>query len=166
MKFSPVVGGADAVAPYAYTWHFGDGSPPSHEQSARHVYTVEGAYWATLWVRDATGKRAGFSAEIWVEAGEEEATTDLGEPFTAAVGLDSDWGEVPHTVKLWALPDGAGAKAPFKYTWEFGDGSPPSTEATPTHVYRSANEFWVLLILEAADGRTARAYRSIWVEEP
>jgi len=35
-----------------FTWDFGDGSPPTHEQNPTHVYTQAGTYTATVTLED------------------------------------------------------------------------------------------------------------------
>lgn len=46
--------------PYNYTWGFGDGSPPSYSADPTHTYAnpMNGPYYATLSVKDATGSMA------------------------------------------------------------------------------------------------------------
>jgi PKD repeat protein len=165
VSFRPAVGGTTSVPPYQYTWLFGDGSPPSNEQAPRHVYRLPGRYWATLEVRDAKERSASYMAEIWVDAAD-ETTPSSADAFTARIELDTDWGDAPLTVKLRGSTDGPGATPPFEYSWEFGDGTSPSTEESPSHVFEAVGEYRVLLTIRAATGAIARDYALVWVEEP
>jgi glucose/arabinose dehydrogenase/PKD repeat protein/type 1 glutamine amidotransferase len=56
-------------------------------------------------------------------------------------------GELPLTVAFSAGPAGGVA-----YRWDFGDGSPGSTEANPTHAYRRGGTFTATLTVRYADG--------------
>jgi PKD repeat protein len=163
VAFRPVVQGGALRPPYAYTWLFGDGSPPTTEQAPLHVYRDPGRYWATLRVRDSRGTTTSYMAEVWVDEGA-EATPPAGQAFSATIALDTDWGEAPLTVKLTGAAEGPGAKPPLAYSWEFGDGSPPSTEPAPTHVYQAVGDYRVMLTIRAAGGAVARDYALIWVE--
>ncbi len=52
----------------SYTWDFGDGTPFSHEESPKHIYTSEGEYTVILWVEDmsACNQRDSISKKITV----------------------------------------------------------------------------------------------------
>ena len=53
VKFSAQAGGG--APPYTYSWDFGDGAPPSPEQSPAHIYTEPELYSPILTVTDAAG---------------------------------------------------------------------------------------------------------------
>lgn len=163
VAFRPLVRGGTAPPPYEYTWLFGDGSAPSTEQAPLHVYRDPGRYWTTLRVRAADGGTASYMAEVWVDEGA-DATPPAGQALSATIALDTDWGDAPLTVKLTGAAEGPGAKSPLAYSWEFGDGSPPSTEPAPTHVYHAVGEYRVMLTIRSADGVIARDYALVWVE--
>ncbi len=51
----------------------------------------------------------------------------------------------------------AGESGGVAYRWDFGDGSPGSREANPTHTYTRGGEFTATLTVTYADGSTAKA---------
>lgn len=57
----------------------------------------------------------------------------------------------------------SGGTAPYRYAWNFGDGS-TSTDAAPTHDYRYAGNYTVVLIVTDADG--AQQSASVTVDIP
>ncbi|HEY6238511.1 MAG TPA: PKD domain-containing protein, partial [Thermoplasmata archaeon] len=55
------------VAPYGFSWQFGDGGSSANE-NATHAYSAAGDYSAVLTVADALGHRADWSTKIHVDA--------------------------------------------------------------------------------------------------
>jgi len=51
-----------------------------------------------------------------------------------------------------------------QYEWDFGDGSPPSHLAAPTHPYAQSGDHTVSLVVTDAEGRTDLVAREIHVE--
>ncbi len=56
-------------------------------------------------------------------------------PPTAAMEVTPAYGPLPLTVSCSSAGSGAIDGSPVQYQWDFGDASPPSSEANPTHVY-------------------------------
>ncbi len=75
---------------------------------------------------------------------------------------DPDEGNPPLTVKFTSTIEDA--TPPLTYSWDFGDGSPPSTEANPTHVYQKAGEFTATLNAKDSKGITGSEEVDILVE--
>ena len=60
---------------------------------------------------------------------------------------------------LFRSQDGTG-RPPYRHLWDFGDGSPLSTEAKPTHVYRLPGNFRASVMTVDADGQ----YDQDWID--
>jgi PKD repeat protein len=75
---------------------------------------------------------------------------------------DPDEGAPPLTVKFTStIEDATGA---ITYKWEFGDSSPPATEANPTHVYTKAGEYTATLAVKDSKGIAGSEEVDILVE--
>jgi PKD repeat protein len=111
------------------SWNFGDGSPPSSAANPYHVYTGTGTFNVTLTVSSAlctddtvttvsvnTGPVAGFTQSV----------TSGCNPLSVAFTNNT-----------------TGSPA---YTWNFGDGSPVSSNQNPTHIYYTPGVYTVTLI--------------------
>src|SRR5256885_12370591 len=87
-------------------------------------------------------------------------SSDLGTPNTPPVAMAAGSplsGIVPLTVNFSSAgsydPDGSVAG----YSWNFGDGSPSSTAAAPSHVYSNAGNFTAVLTVTDNRGATSTA---------
>ena len=75
---------------------------------------------------------------------------------------EPDEGAPPLSVKFTAsIEEGT---PPFTYKWEFGDGSPPSTEASPTHVYQKVGDYTATLAVRDSKGHTGYEEVDVLVE--
>jgi PKD repeat protein len=76
---------------------------------------------------------------------------------------DPDEGAPPLTVKWTStVEDGT---PPYTYKWDFGDGSAPSTDANPTHVYQKEGEFTTTLSVTDSKGLAGSEEYDILVEK-
>lgn len=76
---------------------------------------------------------------------------------------DPDEGAPPLTVKWTStVEDGT---PPYTYKWDFGDGTAPSTEANPSHVYEKEGEFTTTLTVNDSKGLTGSEEYDILVEK-
>jgi PKD repeat protein len=78
------------------------------------------------------------------------------------VEANPDEGAPPLTVKFTTSVEDAAA--PITYTWDFGDGSPPSSDASPTHVYQKAGEFTATVTVKDSKGKTGSEEADVFVE--
>jgi PKD repeat protein len=62
---------------------------------------------------------------------------------------DPDSGGVPLTVNFTA--DVQGGSSDLRYRWDFGDNSPPATQLTTQHTYRSPGDFTATLTVTGPD---------------
>lgn len=75
---------------------------------------------------------------------------------------EPDEGAPPLTVKFTSsVEDGT---PPFTYSWDFGDGTPPGTEANPSHVYQKAGEFTATLTVKDSKGLAGSEEYDVLVE--
>jgi PKD repeat protein len=130
---------ANGVAPYTYNWFFSDGTS-STQANPTHIFTY-GNYninWATLTITDATGCVSSSSQQIYVQS-----------PIPqCSVYFDSYSNYSPSTpgeIMFQSYANLLGA--PVTYSWDFGDGSPISTSANPTHTYAASGNYNVCLTI-------------------
>src|SRR5207253_753605 len=124
VTFSGNPGGG--LAPYGYSWNFGDGSAAATTQNPVHAYNAAGTYTATLTVTDANAVKKTATVQVVVSALP---------ALTAAANPPA--GDAPVNVSLTALP--SGGTAPFIFSWSFGDGSAASTSQNPSHTYAAGS---------------------------
>jgi len=128
--------GSEGNAPAIYLWDFGDGTPTSSEQNPSHQYSDVGIYNVSLLVTDRNGD-SDFIEKI------DYITVNLNElpiaNFTAnrTEIIEGQWVQFNFT--------GTEGTAPATFQWNFGDGSPISTEKNPIHQYNSSGLFWIIL---------------------
>jgi PKD domain len=84
------------------------------------------------------------------------------EDCVVVADVNPDFGPPPLSVSFTAEADcGEGTT----YKWDFGDGSPPSTEANPTHVYTKEGDYTASVAVNAANGANSTDEIDIFVEE-
>ena len=147
VTFSGNPGGG--LAPYGYSWNFGDGSAAATTQNPVHAYNAAGTYTATLTVTDANAVKKTAPVQVVVSALP---------ALTAAANPPA--GDAPVNVSLTALP--SGGTAPFTFSWSFGDGSAASTSQNPSHTY-AAGSYTAQVTLTDAAGHTANSSVAITV---
>ncbi|HVO24279.1 MAG TPA: PKD domain-containing protein [Candidatus Margulisiibacteriota bacterium] len=76
--------------------------------------------------------------------------------------VNPDFGPPPLAAAFTAEADcGQGVT----YKWDFGDGSPPSTEPNPTHTYTKDGDYTASVTVSGPNGATASDEIDIFVEE-
>ena len=126
------------TGPLAYTWDFGDGSPLSSETNPVHIYTAVGTYTVTLTVDGPYGQDAVTgTVTAYLAANADFSPLDI----TAIVGQE---------LAFTNLSTGTG---PLTYTWDFGDGSPLSSETNPVHIYTAVGTYTVTLTVDGPYGQ-------------
>ncbi len=113
----------------SFAWSFGDGSPVNTEQNPNHTYGAVGIYTVTLTATNTAGQ-------------------------STATGVVEILDGPPQAGFLSSSPDALGATTVFtntttgdnlSFVWDFGDGSPTSSETDPTHVYAATGVYTVTL---------------------
>ncbi|NYT07165.1 MAG: PKD domain-containing protein, partial [Methanomicrobiales archaeon] len=123
VSFTDISSVPDGSTIIAWNWSFGDGQTASI-QNPEHVYTDEGLYDVTLTIDFGNGTDSLLKQSyISVSEPPPELIADF---FTDPVS-----GSAPLTVFFFDLSSG-----PIEWwDWDFGDGSPRSTEQHPVHDY-------------------------------
>jgi PKD repeat protein len=73
-------------------------------------------------------------------------------------------GWMPHTVNFDSII--RGGTPPYCYHWDFGDGTPPSTEPKPVHTYQQRGTYTVKLTVTDSIGLSAETTIKITVLGP
>jgi PKD repeat protein len=95
-------------------------------------------------------------------ANADEEDEDEAGPLLAWADSDTDEGKAPLTIKFKA--DVEGGTPPLTYLWKFGDGTPDSTDAEPTHVYQKAGKYRADLEVKDSAGDSDSDYLEIDVQ--
>ncbi len=137
-------GSTDDVGIVSYTWYFNDGSSPSNLPNPVHTFDTTGTYPVILTVEDAGGLTDSASITITV-------SEPVNQPPVALATATPLSGIAPLEVSFTgdnSTDDGAIES----YTWDFGDGSPPSNEANPVHIFSTSGTYEVILTVEDSEG--------------
>ena len=151
-------GSTDDIAIVSYSWDFGDGSAPSTEENPSHTYTTSGSFTATLTVEDAEGLQDTDTVLITVETPDNEAPN-------AVAGATPTSGLVPLDV-AFSSTGSTDDKGIVSYSWDFGDGSAPSTEENPSHTYTTSGSFTATLTVTDEEGLMDMDTVLITVDDP
>jgi PKD repeat protein len=143
---------SSGTAPYNLTWSFGDGSPNAYGASASHTYALGGIYYATLTVTDAKANQGRATVTITVLSNA---------PLTATLVASPAGGLAPFGTSLSTVAHGG--TPPYRYAWNFGDGtSGPGPNAT-NHVYTAPGIYATSVDITDSAGTQLRAITSIMV---
>ncbi|HZY70943.1 MAG TPA: PKD domain-containing protein [Thermoplasmata archaeon] len=124
--------GSSGLAPYAFNWSFGDGSPPAASAWANHTYTVSGAFTARVNVTDAAGGWATYAIPIRVV-----------DPVVAHANVTPLLGPAPLTVTYSAVPSGGSSS--YSYAWTLGVPGVSSTSPSGTYTFSTAGTYVIHL---------------------
>ncbi len=143
------------TAPYSYSWNFGDGSAAGTAQNPSHTYTAACTCIATLTVTDSASPAAMTSATTTV------TVSGVGNPLTATASATPTSGQVPLGVAFTAT--GTGGTPPYRYSWNFGDGSTVSTLQNPSHTYANAGTYAATLTVTDSSSPTETATSTVTI---
>ncbi|MGB1019232.1 MAG: PKD domain-containing protein, partial [Chitinophagales bacterium] len=129
------------LTPTAWSWDFGDGSAPSTDQNPSHAYNTAGTYTVTL-STTLTGCDD-------VETKTNYITVNAN-PTVNFSANQTDNCSTPFPVDFTSVTSPV-----VSYDWDFGDGSPVSNLANPTHIYTNAGIFSVSLSVTDANNCSA-----------
>lgn len=101
----------------------------------------------------ATATSNGPSPTSTPAAGAETPTPST-TPFTLALSVlvDGDPTDGPPPLSVHLTSDVEDGTPPYTYAWDFGDGSPTSSDPNPTHVYTQVGDFTATLVVTDAGG--------------
>ena len=125
-----------------WQWSFGDATT-SGLQNPTHQYTAAGSYNASLTVITDVGCISNPTTKVVNLAAQPVA--NFGNSLPTCIG----------SVVTFSDSSSISSGAITKWTWNFGDGSPPviATTNTPqTHIYATTGPFTVTLLVEATGG--------------
>lgn len=124
---------ANGSQPITFTWDFGDGSGSATGPSVTHTYSSTGEYQYSVSAVNACGQ---LDASDFV---------NVGEAPSASFTVVSDVVLVDEEVSFTNTSTGS---TELTYAWDFGDGSPVSTELNPVHTFTEQQDATVTLTVE------------------
>ncbi len=127
----------------ALDWDFGDGSVHAYASPVTHTYEMAGAYTCILTVKDAS------SGSL---VGTDSARILAWQPLSVVASQAPDRGPAPLTVNFTG--QAFGGVPPYRFQWDFGDGTATTTTQNPTHTY------------SAPPVRTSRCFKHGTAREP
>ena len=132
-------------APLSYKWTFSDAPARTvTTKNTSHTFSSPGTHTATFLVTDADGDTDSATVTITVR-------DNLTPSVTASATPTS--GVAPLSVNFSAIA--VSGDAPYNYTWNFGDGSAPSSRQNPSHIYSGAGTYSATVTVTDNDGDTA-----------
>ncbi|MEC4727696.1 PKD domain-containing protein [Shewanella sp. D64] len=120
-------------------WDFGDGAT-SNASSPTHVYQANGQYQVSLRVTDEAGSSNTNGQTISVTAGAVNQAPDANFIYNAQ-GLTINFIDQSQDLDGQIV----------SWLWDFGDNS-QSSEQAPKHVYQTAGNYWVELLVTDNEG--------------
>jgi PKD repeat protein len=144
-------------------WNFGDGTPVVHcpgdpactsNGITTHVFRVQGTFNVNLIVTDSAGRIGSKSTSINVGLGLPNVVITAS-PSSPTPNMQVNFNSDGTTY--------AGSATPVSFLWSFGDGTPTSTVANPTHAFGAAGTYNVRLSVTDSQNRTGTAALSVTV---
>ncbi|CAL1517220.1 PKD domain-containing protein [Chitinophaga sp. MM2321] len=129
----------NAPAATSWKWDFGDGQTATTQHPA-HAYQAEGVFNATLVATNTAGCSVTSSTKVNIAP---TKITAVGTGISGCEGLTATFSASSNNTDLIQT-----------YAWDFGDGSAPSTSATPSHLYAKAGSYPVSLKYTTVNGCT------------
>jgi PKD repeat protein len=137
-----------------YSWDWGDGTAAGSGATPTHTYTAPGTYTVKLTVTNGKGMQSSTS----------QAVTVADAPPTASFAANPTSANVGQSVALSATAsDPDPGETITGYSWDFGDGSPRGTGATPSHSYSSARVYVIALTVTDSQGATTTVTQPLTV---
>lgn len=110
-----------------YTWDFGDGSAPASGANASYTYPRTGTFTATVTARNAIDTLTASTVVTITDA-----------PISGLAATNSSPTLLGQNTAFTATITGGSNVA---YTWDFGDGSTPTSGITATYIYPSTGSY-------------------------
>ncbi len=122
-------------------------------QTVEYSFDEAGTYTVELTVTDSEFNTATDTATVYV-AGLDELVAKAGGPYQTTAD---------ELVQL--IGQATGGKAPYAYTWEFGDGTTPVTAQNPLHVYEAEGTYTVTLTVTDSYGTVDETTTTVTVSQ-
>lgn len=136
----------------SYAWSFGDGDTKTvTTPQTTHDYVTAGSYNVTLVTTDDAGRTAIASGSVTVFADSPAADFTFS---PTAPGVNT-------TVNFNATVTPVSGRTIVSYVWQWGDGTAPSTGASPQHAFTSVGTFVVRLTVTDSAGATTVVTKSV-----
>lgn len=129
-----------------YTWNFGDGSAQSSEVSPTHIYALEGTYDVTLSAVSDFGCTNSTVEQI-------EVYSPPQVNFTLENICQGD--------SSFFINTSNNSNNPIQWSWDYGDGSPITSEIDGAHLYSQPGTFDVMLTGETGNGCSASVTQAV-----
>ena len=127
------------VDPLNYSWDFGDGNTAQGE-SLTHVFTDNGNFTVEVTVTDGDGGSTSTSSVVTI--------ANIAPVIDSLTGPTStDEGQLENFAVTVTDPSSSDM-ASMSYTWSWGDGTPNSTVASPTHAFPDDGAYNVELVVD------------------
>lgn len=127
----------DDFPSFVYTWDFGDGSPIQTTNNTQtiinHTYTASGMYTITLSLSDPDNPSLDVMPFV--------------DTVSIVVDTNADFNAVIDCFDVTFEDQSTTCDPILSYTWDFGDGSPVSTVAMPSHTYTTVGPHTVTLTI-------------------
>ncbi len=136
----------------SWSWSWGDGTPAGAGSTNSHVYAAAGTYPVVLTVTDDKGATSSTTRSVTVNAPPNVLPTASFTSSTSALTASFDGS---------ASSDADGTIA--SYSWDFGDGSPAGSGATPSHRYAAGGTYQVTLTVTDDRGGNGSVTKSVTV---
>lgn len=124
----------------SWRWAFGNGDT-STLQNPSYTYNTSGSYLVSLTVTNSAG-----CTQTLVRSNYIIVSNGVTADFSISPPLNCS---PPETISFTNLTVGP---ATLSYQWDFGDGSPVSTAAAPSHLYTGTGPYTVRLIAASTQG--------------
>ena len=139
-------------------WDFSDGGV-AFGAKPFHTFTDGGTYSGQLTATDATGLTSSTTFSVDV--------TSLAPVVTAGPNTSSPWGRLV-AFNGSATAPGSDDQATLSYSWDFGDGTPPTAPSASggsgvVHSYTTPGMYTATLTVTNEDGQSASASRTVTI---
>jgi chitinase len=129
-----------------YSWNFGDGSTRTGS-SVSKSYKTPGTYNVILTVTDEVGQQAQTIEPVTISASSTVAAFTYS-PSEPVAGNSVFFNGSTSTPSNGATISSSG------YSWNWGDGEPNSTGATPSHIFANPGAYTVTLTVRDSAGQS------------
>ncbi len=136
-----------------YRWDFGNGRTGFGE-TATTTFDDPRSYFVTLTITDQFGRSASTTNTVPVSAGTAPSPAFVFSPTDPRVNQPVNFNAATSTV-----PSG---RSIVSYEWDFGDGASGSGQ-TPSHTYRLARTYTVVLTVTDDTGRSAATSQAVTI---